>query len=76
MAYKHPLQQANIFGTLVDFFEAPLELNPEIMVCFFFMLSWHFGRLPLYLLYLGGAWYFAETFTVLGSFHDAQQNVF
>ncbi|KAF9319560.1 Negative elongation factor C/D [Podila horticola] len=34
MAYKHPLQQANIFGTLVDFFEAPLELNPEIMMTY------------------------------------------
>ncbi|KAG0325681.1 Negative elongation factor C/D, partial [Podila humilis] len=34
MAYKHPLQQANIFATLVDFFEAPLELNPEIMMTY------------------------------------------
>ncbi|KAF9426496.1 Negative elongation factor C/D [Podila epigama] len=34
MAYQHPLQQANIFSTLVDFFEAPLELNPEIMMTY------------------------------------------
>ncbi|KAG9321281.1 hypothetical protein KVV02_000527 [Mortierella alpina] len=34
MAYKHPLQQAEIFATLVDFFEAPLELNPEIMMTY------------------------------------------
>ena len=32
MAYKHPLQQTAVFATLVNFFEAPLELNPEIMV--------------------------------------------
>ncbi|KAF9357745.1 Negative elongation factor C/D [Mortierella sp. AD094] len=34
MAYKHPLQQAAVFATLVDFFEAPLELNPEIMMTY------------------------------------------
>ncbi|KAI1318446.1 Negative elongation factor C/D [Mortierella claussenii] len=34
MAYKHPLQQAAVFTTLVDFFEAPLELNPEIMMTY------------------------------------------
>ncbi|KAI8352358.1 TH1 protein [Mortierella sp. GBAus27b] len=34
MAYKHPLQQTPIFTTLVDFFEAPLELNPEIMMTY------------------------------------------
>lgn len=34
MAYKHPLQQTAVFATLVNFFEAPLELNPEIMVMF------------------------------------------
>ena len=34
MAYKHPLQQTAVFATLVNFFEAPLELNPEIMVVF------------------------------------------
>ncbi|KAG0043678.1 Negative elongation factor C/D [Gryganskiella cystojenkinii] len=34
MAYKHPLQQTAIFGTMVDFFEAPLELNPEIMMTY------------------------------------------
>ncbi|KAF9195551.1 Negative elongation factor C/D [Haplosporangium sp. Z 11] len=34
MAYKHPLQQTAVFATLVDFFEAPLELNPEIMMTY------------------------------------------
>ncbi|KAF9915769.1 Negative elongation factor C/D [Lobosporangium transversale] len=34
MAFKHPLQQAPVFATLVDFFEAPLELNPEIMMTY------------------------------------------
>ncbi|KAG0208291.1 Negative elongation factor C/D [Mortierella sp. GBA30] len=34
MAYKHPLQQSEVFATLVDFFEGPLELNPEIMMIY------------------------------------------
>ncbi|KAG9069453.1 Negative elongation factor C/D [Linnemannia hyalina] len=34
MAYKHPLQQTAVFTTLVNFFEAPLELNPEIMMTY------------------------------------------
>ncbi|KAF8949014.1 Negative elongation factor C/D [Haplosporangium gracile] len=34
MAYKHPLQQTAVFATLVNFFEAPLELNPEIMMTY------------------------------------------
>ncbi|KAG0265756.1 Negative elongation factor C/D [Mortierella polycephala] len=34
MAYKHSLQQTAVFATLVDFFEAPLELNPEIMMTY------------------------------------------
>ncbi|KAG0225082.1 Negative elongation factor C/D [Actinomortierella wolfii] len=34
MAYKHPLQQVVVFDTLVEFFEAPLDLNPEIMLTY------------------------------------------
>ncbi|KAF9977166.1 Negative elongation factor C/D [Actinomortierella ambigua] len=34
MAYKHPLQQVVVFDTLVEFFEAPLDLNPEIMMTY------------------------------------------
>ncbi|KAF9090177.1 Negative elongation factor C/D [Mortierella sp. AD031] len=34
MAFKHPLQQSAVFATLVNFFEAPLELNPEIMMTY------------------------------------------
>ncbi|KAG0368208.1 TH1 protein [Gamsiella multidivaricata] len=34
MSYKHPLQQTEVFATLVNFFEAPLVLNPEIMMTY------------------------------------------
>ncbi|KAG0330133.1 Negative elongation factor C/D [Dissophora globulifera] len=34
VAIEHPLQQTAVFATLVDFFEAPLELNPEIMMTY------------------------------------------